>query len=374
MLDARRIKAYSLGGPHAGHGKNSLTMPPFSMKVSSSIGEGRVVKPTVLGVVAVLTLASLVAVSAAAEAQQPVRVARIGVLSPGPSLSEPSPRFEAFRRVLREHGWIEGRNIAIEWRFAEGKIQRLPDLAAELIRLKVDVIFAINTPATQAASNATKTVPIVFTGVGASPTAARLVASLNRPGGNVTGVTTVSGEMSGKRLELMKEVLPTVTRVAVLWHAPSAGAAAVLKDIEAAGVRLGLQVQNVGVQDPNEIGRAFEAAMRERSGAVVLIDDVLISSHRGHILELAGRNRLPVISIYGEFVEAGALLAYGPKASDTYQRAAYLVDRILKGVNPGDLPVEQSSTFELVINLKAAKALGLTVPPSLLLRADRVME
>lgn len=184
----------------------------------------------------------LLAAPLATEGQQSARVARVGVLSPGDPLSEPSPRFEAFRRELRERGWVEGQNIAIEWRF-EGKNDRLPGLAADLIRLKIDVIFAINTPATQAAKNATRTVPVVFTGVGASPTTARLVGSLARPGGNITGVTTVSGEMSGKRLELMKAVLPTVTRVAVLWHAPNAGAAAILKDIEGASVPLGLHIQ-----------------------------------------------------------------------------------------------------------------------------------
>jgi len=213
---------------------------------------------------------------------------------------------------------VEGQNIVIEWRFAEGKNERLADLAGELIRLKVDVIFAINTPATLAAGNATRTVPIVFTGVGASPTAARLVGSLARPGGNITGVTTVSGEMGGKRLELMKEGLPTVKRVAVLWHAPNPGAAAILKDLELAAVRLGLQILNVGVPGPNEIRSAFQAATRERAGALVLIDDMLISSHRGRILEFAGKSRLPVISIYSDFAEAGGLLAYGPKASATY--------------------------------------------------------
>jgi ABC-type uncharacterized transport system substrate-binding protein len=327
----------------------------------------------VLRVVAALTLASLV-VWAAAEAQQPVRLARIGVLSPGDPPSEASPRFEAFRRELRERGWVEGQNVAMEWRFAGGKNDRLRHLAAELIQLKVDVIFAINTPATLAARDVTSTVPIVFTGVGADPTANRLVGSLARPGANITGITTVSGEMSGKRLALMKEVLPTVTRIAVLWHAPNAGAAAILRQIEDAAGRLAFSLQNVGVPGPNEIPGALEAAIRERAGALVLIDDMLITSHRRRILELAGQHRLPVISIYGDFAEAGGLLAYGPKASDTYQRAAYFVDRILNGVKPGELPVEQSSTFELVINLKAAKALGLTIPPSLLLRADRVID
>jgi putative tryptophan/tyrosine transport system substrate-binding protein len=323
--------------------------------------------------VAVVTLAFL-AVWAAAEAQQPVRFARIGVLSPGDPLSEASPRFEAFRGELRERGWVEGQNVAMEWRFAGGNNDRLSHLAAELIQLKVDVIFAINTPATLAARNVTSTIPIVFTGVGADPTANRLVGSLARPGANITGVTTVSGEMSGKRLQLMKEVLPTVTRIAVLWHAPNAGAAAILKQIEDAAGRLALSVHNVGVPGPNAIPGAVEAATRNRAGALVLIDDMLITSHRRRILDLAGQNRLAVISIYSDFAEAGGLLAYGPKASDTYQRAAYFVDRILKGVKPSELPVEQSSTFELVVNLKAAKALGVTVPPSLLLRSDRAIE
>jgi putative ABC transport system substrate-binding protein len=323
--------------------------------------------------VAVLIVGSL-ADWVVAEAQQPARVVRIGILSPGDRLSEPSPRFESFRRELRERGWAEGQNLVLEWRFAEGKNDQLAELATELVRLRMDAILAINTPAAVAVRNATTTVPIVFTGVGASPTANQLVGSLSRPGGNMTGVTTVSGEMSGKRLELMKEVLPTVTRIAVLWHAPNAGAAAILKDLEIAGVKLGLQIQNVGVPASNEIRGAFQAATRARAGAIVLIDDMLISSHRGRILEVAKEHRLPVISIYSDFAEAGGLIAYGPDASDTYRRAAYLIDRILKGVKPGDLPVEQSSTFELVINLKTARALGLTVPPSLRLRASRVIE
>jgi ABC-type uncharacterized transport system substrate-binding protein len=262
----------------------------------------------------------------------------------------------------------------VEWRFAGGKNDRLRHLAAELIQHKVDVIFAISTPATLAARDVTSTIPIVFTGVGANPTANRLVASLAQPGANITGITTVSGEMSGKRLELMKEALPAVARIAVLWHAPNAGAAAIVRQIEDAAGRLAFSVQDVGVPGPNEIPKALEAATRDGAGALVLIDDMLITSYRRRILELAGQHRLPVISIYSDFAEAGGLLAYGPKASDTYQRAAYFVDKILNGVKPGELPVEQSATFELVINRRAAKALGLTLPPSVLLRADRVID
>ncbi len=308
-----------------------------------------------------------------AEAQQPVRVARIGVLSPADPASEPSLRFEAFRRELRERGWLEGQNIVIEWRSAEGRNDRLPDLAAELVRLKVDVIFAVNTPATQAAQHATSTVPIVFTGV-ANVTATRLVGSLARPGGNVTGVTTMSGELCGKRLELMKAVLPKVTRVAVLWNARNEGAAASFREIEVAGLQLALRIQNVGVSGPDEIQGALEAAARGRAGALVLIDDVVISSHRQQILELAAKSRLPVVSIYRDFADVGGLLAYGPSAPGMYQRAAYFIDKILKGAKPIDLPVEQPSEFELVINLRTAKALGLTMPPSLVRRADHVIQ
>jgi putative ABC transport system substrate-binding protein len=322
--------------------------------------------------VAVLALA-FPAVWGAAEAQQPIKVARLGVLSPGGPPSELAPRFEAFRQGLRERGWVEGQNIAIEWRVAEGNTDRLPDLAAELVRLKVDVIFTINTPATQAAKNATSTIPIVFNAI-ASTTATQLVTSLGHPGGNLTGLTTISAEMSGKRLELMREVLPRITRAAVLWNARNEGGAANFRQTEAEGARLGLRIQNVGVPGPNELRGAFEAATRGRAEAILLIDDVLLSSHRASILELARKRRLPLISIYRDFAEAGGLISYGPNAPDTYQRSAYFIDRILKGAKPADLPVEQPVKFDLVINRATAKALGLTIPRALLLRADYVIE
>jgi len=315
----------------------------------------------------------LLAAPLAAEAQLAVTSARVGVLSPGDPLSGPSPRFEALRRGLRERGWVEGQNIAIEWRFAEGIPERLPALAEELVRLKVDVILTIDTPATQAARSVTRTVPIVFNGI-ASTTATRLVASLARPGGNFTGITTMSAEMSGKRVEVMKEVLPRVTRAAVLWTASNEGAAAVFRATEAAGARLGLRLQNIGIARANEIQSAFAAATRGRAEALVVIDDVVISSHRARIVELARESRLPVISTYRDFADAGGLVAYGPSAPDTYQRCAYFIDRILKGAKPADLPVEQPEKFELVVNLKTAKALGLTIPPSLLQRADELIE
>jgi putative ABC transport system substrate-binding protein len=246
-------------------------------------------------------------------------------------------------------------------------------LAAELVRLKVDVIFTINTPATQAAKNATSTIPIVFNAI-ASTTATQLVSSLSHPGGNLTGITTISAKMSGKRLELMKEALPRIMRVAVLWDARNEGGAANLRQLEAESVLLGLRIQDVGVAGPNELRGAFEAATRGRAEAIVLVDDVLLSSHRASIVELARKHRLPVISIYGDFAEAGALISYGPNAPDTYRHCAYFIDKILKGAKPADLPVEQPVKFDLVVNRATAKALGLTIPPSLLLRADQIIE
>ena len=287
--------------------------------------------------------------------------------------SGPRPGFDAFRRGLRELGYIEGQNIDIEWRFAEGKDDRLPDLAAELVRLKVDVILTINTPATRAAKNATSTIPIVFTAV-ADSAAAKVVASLARPGGNLTGLTTLVAETSGKRLELLKEALPKVSRAAVLWNSSSEGAAFVFEALEAASRQLGVKLQDVGVRGPTEIERAFEAATKGSAGALLVIDDQVITSHRKRILDLAGKRRLPVVSLYRDFVEGGGLLSYGPSATDSFRRAAIYVDKILKGAKPADLPVEQPTKFELVINLKTAKALGLTIPQSVLGRADEVIQ
>jgi putative ABC transport system substrate-binding protein len=307
-----------------------------------------------------------------AEAQESTKIARIGVLSPGGSPSALASRFDALREGLRQRGWIEGRSIGIEWRIAEGT-DRLSDLATELVRLKVDVIFTINTPATQAAKDTTSTIPIVFNAI-SSATASQLVDSLARPGGNLTGITTISAEMSGKRLELMKEVLPRAKRVAALWNSRSEGAAAVLKQSEAAARRLDLQLQSIGVSTQGELRGAFEAATRGRAEAILLIDDVLISSFRERIVELAREHRLPVNSIYKDVAEAGGLIAYGPNAPDTYHRSAYFIDRILRGAKPGELPVEQPSKFDFVVNRRTAKALGITIPPSVLVRADEVID
>ncbi len=320
------------------------------------------------GIIATLAL-GIFAAPVASNAQQPGKIPRIGVLSPG-SLG-PSPLLDAFRQGLRELGYIEGQNIAIEYRFAEAKLERLPDLAAGLVHLKVDVIFTINTPASQAAKNATKTIPIVFTYV-AEPAA--LVASLARPGGNVTGLTTIADELSGKRLELLREALPGVSRVAVLWHSASPTSTRVFRETEGASRQLGMRLQPLGVRGPDELQNAFKVATRERAGALIVIEDLVMSSHRTRVLDLAVRSRLPTVSQYREFAEAGGLLSYGAKLPDLFRRAATYVDKILKGAKPADLPVEQPTRFELVVNLKTAKALGLTIPQSILIRADQVIQ
>ncbi len=317
-----------------------------------------------------LTLA-LLAAPLAADAQPPGKVYRIGVLSPG-SLG-PSPPIEAFRQELRDLGYTEGRNMAIEWRFSGGRLDPLPDLAAELVRLKVDVIFAINTPAVQAAKNATGTIPIVMTRV-SDPVRTGLVASLARPGGNITGLTQMSPELTGKRLELIKQALPRVSRVALLWNSANTGHTLQVRETGAASRQLGVRIQILGVQGPNELQSAFDAATRERAGALFVIDDLMISSHQTRILELAAKHRLPVISQFREFVEAGGLMAYGPNNDEMFRRAATYVDKILKGAKAADLPVEQPTRFELVVNLRTAKALGLTIPQSILIRADQVIQ
>ena len=311
---------------------------------------------------------ALLAAPLAADAQQAGKVWRIGVLSPG----SPSPALlEAFREGLRELGYVDGQNIAMEWRFAEAKPERLAAVAAELVRLKVDVIFTINVPASQAAKNATKTIPIVFTWV-ADPSG--LVASLGRPGGNLTGLTSIAVELSGKRLELLKEALPGVSRVAVLWNSASPTATRVFRETESASRQLGMKVQPLGVRGPDDLQNAFEIAARERAGALFVIEDLVVSSLRTRILDLARKSRLPTASHYRDFAEAGGLLSYGPSLPDLFRRAATYVDKILKGAKPADLPVEQPTKFELIINLKTAKVLGLTISQSLLVRADHVIQ
>jgi putative tryptophan/tyrosine transport system substrate-binding protein len=317
-----------------------------------------------------LALGLLVAPLAAA-VQPPPKVARIGVLTPGSP--GPSPSLEAFRRGLHELGYVEGRNLAIEWRFAEGGLHQLPDFAAEFVRLKVDVIFAINTPAALAAKNATSTIPIVITRI-SDPVRVGLIASLARPGGNITGVSTISPELGAKRLELIRALLSEVSRVALLWNSANTGHALIVREIEEAGPPLGVQVQVLGVQGPSpDFESAFEAAIRGQAGALFVIDDLMISSHQTRILEWAAKNRLPVFSQFREFAEAGGLMAYGPNNDEMFRRVAFFIDKILRGAKPADLPVEQPTAFELVINLKTADALGLMITPTFLFQANEVI-
>jgi putative tryptophan/tyrosine transport system substrate-binding protein len=267
---------------------------------------------------------------------------------------------------------VEGQNIAIEFRWTEGKYDRLPGLAAELVRLKVNVLVAGSQAAIQAARHATETIPIVM--VAADPVATGFVASLARPGGNITGLSMMSAELLGKQLELLKEVVPKVSRVALLGNPANPGNAQWVQHVQDAARPLGVRLQPLEARDPSEIDRAFLEMTREQAGAVILLNDTMLSDHRTRIADHAARRRLPTVSGLSEHAEAGGLLAYEPSRSDRWRRAATYVDKILTGAKPADLPVEQPTKFELVIDLKTAKALGLTIPQSLLVRADQIIE
>jgi putative ABC transport system substrate-binding protein len=313
----------------------------------------------------------LLGLSLSAEAQQTGKVYRIGYLSPV-TLSSDSTDIEAFRQGLRDLGYVEGNNVLIEYRFAEGKPDRLPDLVTELLRLKVDVIFARGTSGVQAAKKATTTVPLVT--VSGDPVAAGFVASLARPGGNITGLTNFTSELGGKRLELLKEVIPQISRVAVLWYPDDPLAALRMRETENAAPSLGLKLQPVEVRGPNDFELAFSAMKKERSGAFVVLRAPLIINRLKLVVELAAKNLVPAMYDDRDFTEAGGLMSYGTSIPDLYRRAAILVDKILKGAKPADLPVEQPTKFELIINLKAAKQIGLTIPQPVLYQADKVIK
>jgi len=319
-------------------------------------------------------LVLLVAPLAVASARSPDGVPRVGYLNPG-SASDPlrQRRLEAFRQGLRELGYVEGQNIALESRWAEGKYDRYPALVADLLRLKVDVIVAVGGAATQAAQHVAGTTPIVMSIV-IDPLRSGLVPSLARPGGNITGLSNMASDLVGKQLELLKEVVPKVSRVALLWNAANPGGAPQLREAEAAARALGVRLQTLEARVPPEIDSAFEAMIRERAGALVVLPDPIFGNQRIQIAELAAKRRLPSVFGVRESVEAGGLMAYSANLLDLERRAATYVDRILKGAKPAELPVEQPTKFELVINLKTAKAIGLTMPPSVLVRADRVIE
>ena len=317
--------------------------------------------------------AGLLCAPAAGWAQQAGKVHRIGYLSSGSSAAAPHLS-EAVRQGLRELGWVEGQNIVIESRFAEGRFDRLPDLAAELVRLKMDVIVAAPTPAALAAKNATRTIPIVMISI-PDPVGQGLIASLARPGGNVTGSSYSAGvEIFGKLLELLREIVPKVRQVAVLSNPANPVQAFLIRDVKVAARSLGVQLQLLDARGPTEFDGAFAAMAKERVRALLVVADPAYTLHLTRLIDLAARSRLPAAYSQRGFVDAGGLISYGPNLPDLWRRAATFVDKILKGAKPADLPVEQPTKFELVINLKTAKALGLTIPQSLLIRADQVIE
>jgi len=314
----------------------------------------------------------LLAAPLAAEAQQAARVPRIGFLGNSTAALEAN-LVGPFREGLREFGYVEGRNILIEYRWAEGQYERFPALIAELIALKVDVIVTAGTPAALAVRKATTSIPLVMAAVG-DPIGVGLVASLARPGGNATGLTAIAPELEGKRLELLREVVPKLSHIAVLWNPDNSFHVGSLKETRAAAQVLGIKVQPLGVRVSEEFPAAFAAILRERPGALLVLADRIFLHNRVGIVDFEAKHRLPGVYAYRELVEAGGLMSFGPSYAGMHRRAAYYVDKILKGAKPADLPVEQPTKFELVINLKAAKALGLTIPQSLLLRADELIQ
>jgi putative tryptophan/tyrosine transport system substrate-binding protein len=326
-----------------------------------------------IGLAVVLAVSLLIA-PLAAVAQQSAKIARIGILS-SLTAEETAPFIDVFRQGLRRLGYVEGQNVALEMRYADAKLERLPGLAAELVRLKVDVIVARPNPSIAAAQKATTSIPIVMTSA-SDPVATGFVASLPQPGGNITGLSNLgSPEFIGKGLQLLKDVVPSLSRVAVLWDSGFQGIRHQLSGTQAAAQVLGVQLQLVEVRSAADLDGAFAAATRNRAGAAYIFGSTMTFHNRARIGELAVTHRLPALcGALREWAQAGCLIAYGPSATDQMGRAAYFVDKILKGAKPADLPVEQATKFELIINLKTAKALGLTIPPSVLLRADQVIE
>jgi len=314
----------------------------------------------------------LLAAPLTADAQPAAKVPRIGFLGNSTAALEAN-LVGPFREGLRELGYVEGRNILIEYRWAEGKNERLPALIAELIALKVDVIVTAGTPAALAVKKATTSIPLVMAAVG-DPVGVGLVASLARPGGNVTGLSAIAPELEGKRLELLREVVPRLSHIAVLWNPDNPFQPGSLKEARAAAQVLGIKVQLLGVRTAEDFPAAFAAILKERPDALLVLADRIFLHNRARIVDFEAKRRLPGMYPYRELVEAGGLMSFGPSYADMHRRAATYVDKILKGAKPADLPVEQPTKFDLVINLKTAKALGLTIPPSLLGRADEVIQ
>ncbi len=313
-------------------------------------------------------------VRVSSEAQQAKKIPRLGFISSFGSPKDPWPFFESFRLGLRELGYIEGQNVLIENRYPEGRRDRMAALVDELVQLKVDVIVAANNTVIRAAQKATKTIPIVMVS-SIDPVAAGYVTSLARPGANITGLSPLIRDLSAKRMELLKELLPNLSRVGVLWDADGPGPAIAFKEYTAAAQAFKLDLQSLEVRGPRpDLKGAFQAARKRRVDALIIVINPLIGQHQKEVLELTKKNRLPSLTENSQLVDAGGLLSYAANYSDMYRRAATYVDKILKGVKPADLPVEQPTKFELVINLKTAKEIGLTIPPNVLVRADRVIK
>jgi len=319
----------------------------------------------------ILVVVAQVAVGAMAEAQQPAKIPRIGFLlasSPGPD-----PRIEGFRQGLRELGYSEGKNIAIEWRYGKGQEELVPKLAAELAQLNVEILVTDGTNVTRAAMNATKTIPIVMAS-DADPVGNGFVASLARPGGNVTGLVNLLAGLSGKRLEILKEAVPGLLRVGILWNPENPSSVSGFKETQEAARALAMQLQSLEVRGAEDFSSAFQVATKAQARALTVLSDSLMFSNRRRLLELASKNKLPTMHTQGLWVDAGALMSYGTNFPDLYRRAAIYVDKILRGTKPADLPVERPIKFEFIINLKTAKQIGLTIPPNVLARADKVIK
>ena len=309
-----------------------------------------------------------------ARAQQPDRVRRLGLLLPYiQSDPQAHARVRALTAALQERGWTDGRNVRFEFRYTEGQPGRLPALAADLVQRSVDVILTAGTESTDAARKATTTIPIVMAAVG-DPIAAGFIASLARPGGNITGASLLATELTAKRLQLLKEVLPALTRLAVLWSAANASVVQKLKQIQAAAPRFGVQLHPFELRVPEDLDKGFESAVQVGAQALMTTEDAIQITYRARVVELGKRHRMPVASEFGEFAQAGTLMSFGPSILDQFRYAASYVDKLFKGARPEDLPVEQATRFELVVNLKTAKALGLTIPPPVLSRADEVVQ
>ena len=347
----------------------SLYGPNLKSKACPELGR-RIQNLKWLGIVAIGV--TFVMCGAVAQAQQRGKVPRIGFLGNSTAALEAN-LVGPFRDGLRDLGYVEGQNILIEYRWAEGKYERFPALIAELIASKVDVIVTAGTPATQAYQKARTSIPLVMVAVG-DPVGTGIVASLNRPGGNITGLTSISPELEGKRLELLREVIPKLSHFAVLWNPVSPFQVIAEKEVQAAAKVLRMKVLSLGIRAPEELDNAFATIRRERPGALLVLADRLFLHNRARIMDFATQNRLPGVHAYVELVEAGGLMSYGPSYADMHRRAATYVDKILKGTKPADLPVERPMKFELVINLKAAKQIGLTIPPNVLARADKVIK